>query len=401
MLLLTATTTETSEQEQKRNASSSSSSSDTISTTTRVAVTTMPVSQTGSVTSEIDWSVIIQHLSGDNDNQPAQLATTPTLTPVRVPVEVTDPDEDNRELVQCYLQTAARYGVRSQEASQAFTGIAEKFRPYIIKRLLGGGQFSLQKEDAEDIAQEVLTDLWNWLNGYILIGGQEEQKKELGNFAQIIRIIIRNCLVNWLQHQYRARPKKQHSKRVTNSVKFVSLHHVSSSHILTSRIRDFGRELELSSHYSEVVRSYEGSRSGSRDMSALIDQLYATSHCTETIFEQRELLRELAAIIAAMKRFNPHYVIALSEHVRGKSHQQVAVENGWKVDQAKKYLYRARRWLANYFASAATTAVIGNEGENEKESTVTSRSVSRAERERKKVKKSEPSRTEEWQVAAD
>jgi RNA polymerase sigma factor (sigma-70 family) len=412
MMLVKASTTETPEQEQKRNAASFSSSFfSTVSTATHVANNLVPASQRGSATSEIDeWSAVIQHLSSHNDNQPAQFAPTPTLTPVQVRVKVTDSHEDSRELVECYLQTAARYGTKSEEASQAFRGIAGKYQPYIIKRLLSSGKFNLQKEDAEDIAQEALIKLWNWLNGYILTGQSDEdenQKKELGNFAQIVRIIIRNCLVNWLQHQYRAKSrakakaKNQGSIEVTNSVKFVTLHHVYQPHVLTSRIRYFGRELELSSH------SFFASSRGKND---LVDQLYDAGDCIEPLFEQQELMEELAVAIAEMGRTKPHYRLVLLAHVKGRSYQQIAVENDWTIEQVKKYLYRARRWLANYFASTAAAATATrNEGENEnkyakeKESRVASGSVPRAERERKKVNKSKVSSTsaEEWQLAAD
>jgi DNA-directed RNA polymerase specialized sigma24 family protein len=422
MMLLTATTTETTEQEQTRNASSSC-----------VTNNSVPAIQTGSATSEIDWGTIVRHLSGHNQLTQFVLPPTPMPMPVRVLVEVTDPNEENRELVECYLQAAAHDGVSSLEASQAFRPIAEKFLPHILRRLLGGRKYNLQKEDAEDIAQEVILSTWNWLNSYLSNnsgsaetrdgeqqgqGQQEqrqEQKKELNNFWQLITIIVRNCTANWLQHHYRARSRSKVNKQssteaaVINPVRFVSLHHVPSSYILKSRIRDFGRELELSpSHYSKAVRGSERSKSGSgssRDMkSDLLDQLYDASTGVEVVVERRELLRELAAAISEMGRTKPHYRLVLMWHVSGRSHRQIADENNWTLDQVKKYLSCARKWLINYFATITVTTPAANENEKEKESTVASGFVPRAERERKKVNKSKPdssTHTEEWQVAAD
>jgi DNA-directed RNA polymerase specialized sigma24 family protein len=429
MMLLSKFTTESSKQEQKRNASSH-----TICTATRVTVTTVPASQTGSATSKIDWGTIVRHLSGHSQLTQFAPMTPPMLTPVRVLVEVTDLDEKNRQLVECYLQAAAHYGVSSQEASEAFRPIAEKFLPHILRRLLGGRKYNLQKEDAEDIAQEAILSTWNWLNSYLSNSGgsaeakdgeqqqgqgqEPEQKKELNNFWQLITIIVRNCTANWLQHHYRARSRSRSRSKVnkqssteaavTNPVRFVSLHHVPSSYILKSRIRDFGRELELSPpHYSKAVRGSERSKSGSgssKDMkSDLLDQLYDASTGVEAVVEQQELLRELAAAISEMGRTKPHYRLVLMWYVSGRSHRQIADENNWTLDQVKKYLSCARKWLINYFATATATATTPAANENENERTDTSGSVPKVEQERKKVNKSKPSstHTEEWQVAAD
>jgi RNA polymerase sigma factor (sigma-70 family) len=419
MMLLTAATTQTNEQEQKHNASSSS---DSISTTTTDARAEL-VTQTASATNQIDWIAIVRHLSGHSQLTQTQFATPSSPSPIRVLVEVTDPNQENRKLVECYLQAAAHYGVSSHEASEAFTPIALKFLPHILKRLQVARKYNLQREDAEDIAQEAMLGIWNWLNSYLRYSTEagdddrqqeQEQKKELNNLWQLITIIVRNCAANWLQHQYRARSRAKNQRSsedaVTNPLRFVSLHHVPLQ-ILTSTIRDFGRELELSpSHYSNSVRSSERSKSGSgsgssRNMkSDLLDQLYDVSTGVEAVVEQRELLKELAAAITEMGRTKPHYRLVLMEHVKGRSHRQIADENNWTLDQVKKYLTRARAWLANYFASASAPDGDESEKEKEKESRVASGSVPKVERERKKVNKSKPTTepsTEEWQVAAD
>jgi DNA-directed RNA polymerase specialized sigma24 family protein len=464
MFLASVTTTATTEnsaqeqeQEQKKSKALSSSTTTNISAAATTAVPGKSTNQTGSATSEIDWHAVVWHLTdlSNNNQQPEMSASLPLQTPptpmqtllptpanakpehlrVGVEVEVTDPDEKTRELVECYLQAAVHYGVSSLEASGAFTPIAEKFLPHILRRLLGGRKYNLQKEDAEDIAQEAILSTWNWLNSYLSNSGgsaeakdgeqqrqgqgqeqRQEQKKELNNFWQLITIIVRNCTANWLQHHYRARSRSKVNKQssteatVINPVRFVSLHHVPSSYILKSRIRDFGRELELSpSHYSKAVRSSERSKSGSgssKDMkSDLLDQLYDASTGVEVVVEQQELLRELAAAISEMGRTKPHYRLVLMEHVSGRSHRQIADENNWTLDQVKKYLSCARKWLINYFATITVTTPAANENEKEKESTDTSGFVPRAERERKKVNKSKPdsstTSTEEWQVAAD
>jgi RNA polymerase sigma factor (sigma-70 family) len=366
MMLLTAATTQTSEQEQKHNASSSSDSTSTTTTDTRAE----PASQTGSATNQIDWSAIVRHLSlsGHTQLTPTQFATPPSPSPGRVRVEVTDPNQENRKLVECYLQAAAHCGVSSQEASEAFTPIALKFLPHILKRLQVARKYNLQREDAEDIAQEAMLGIWNWLNSYLRYSTEagdddrqqeQEQKKELNNLWQLITIIVRNCAANWMQHQYRARNRAKKTSNaegaVTNPLRFVSLHQVPSSQILSSRIRDFGRELELSSpHYSKTSRSCD-----------LLEQLYDASTGVEAVIEQQEFLKELASAIAEMGRTKPHYRLVLMEQVKGRSYQQIAAENDWTTEQVKKYLYRARRWLANHFARAEAEAAAHVEVEEE------------------------------------
>lgn len=388
MLLAETITTEAHEQEQKRNAS--------FSTTTD---TNEMVSQKAGASDAIDWHAIVQHLHGKTGT-----TTKPTLTgaskksrssnksknhnqsaqPSRlyIRVRVTDPNEEHRIMVENYLNMAAEFGTSSQAAGHSFESICEKFLPVALKRVLNH-RFRFNRQDAEDIAQEAILSVWTWLNSYITEefseqeqGEQEHGRPYLENFSRMINLTIRNAIANWLQHQYRARNQFPNNGQ---PIKYIRLERIYSQSDAPEQLWLFGREVKLS--HSTRSRSSNIPSPGNHETLTMYDPL----DVPEVHVEQRELMKELAAAIAEMKRSNPHYATVLLEHVKGWSYQQIADQNNWTLDQVKKYLSRARKWLVNYFATASNTT-------NEKEG------LAQAQRVKRTTTKLS---AEEWQVAAD
>ena len=86
--------------------------------------------------------------AGSSAGQPASSTTTKNAA-----VE--------RQLVAAYEQAAAKYGARSEEASQAFAPIFERFWPQVYYRAL----HKIGAVYAEDLASETLKTVWERLNG--------------------------------------------------------------------------------------------------------------------------------------------------------------------------------------------------------------------------------------------